>query len=200
MSIEVAKILKNLELFQVRSENFTWASGIQSPFYCDNRILLSHPRERRIVIQEFLSLIHSEKLDFDYIAGVATAGIPHASILAHELDVPLIYVRSKPKEHGRGNQIEGHLPKGKKVLVVEDLISTAGSSLQAVEAIRKSGGVVISLLSVFDYRLKVSNENLKKENIKLYTLTTIHELLEVSQLTKEQEKLVERFFTDHVSL
>ncbi len=128
---------------------FTWASGIKSPIYCDNRLTLSHPEIRSNIIKAFTEVI--KEMDYDIIGGIATAGIPHGALLADRMEKPYLYVRSKAKAHGRQNKIEGKLPQGAKVVLVEDLISTGMSSLQAVDAIRDAGGKVDTVLSIFNY-------------------------------------------------
>ncbi len=150
LSSAVATKLLQINAVKLSPQNpFTWASGIKSPIYCDNRLILSFPEVRDFVISAFVE--KAQKLDFDIVAGVATAGIPHGALLADRLKKPFIYVREKAKSHGRQNQIEGILTEGAKVLVVEDLISTGGSSLKAVEAVREAGGNVISVLAIFTY-------------------------------------------------
>lgn len=131
---------------------FTWASGLRTPIYCDNRIILSHPDLRRYVVEGFVELSRSMQ-PFDAVAGVATAGIPHGILLAEALDLPFVYVRAKAKEHGRRNVIEGELAPGSRVLVVEDLISTGGSCLAAVEALRDAEAEVAGVAAVFSYGL-----------------------------------------------
>jgi orotate phosphoribosyltransferase len=129
---------------------FTWASGIKSPIYCDNRLVLSHPAARKKVVEGLVAKI-SDFESFDIVAGVATAGIPWGALLADRLEKPFIYIREKPKSHGRQNQIEGHLPEDARVLVIEDLISTGGSSIKAVEAAREAGAFVVGVLAIFTY-------------------------------------------------
>ncbi|QQR81525.1 MAG: orotate phosphoribosyltransferase [Deltaproteobacteria bacterium] len=176
---------------------FTWASGIQSPIYCDNRLLLSHPKALSDVIKSFEKLIRSKKIKFDVIAGIATGGIPHAAILSDHLKKPMIYVRSAPKGHGKGNQVEGIFKKGSRVLVIEDLVSTGMSSLNAIEAIRQSGGKVSDCLAVFTYGFPTAQKEFSKSKCKLQTLTTLDNLLPVAQkmkkITEDQVSLILRF-------
>lgn len=148
---------------------FTWASGLRSPIYCDNRILLSFPELRASII-DFMVKVVKDFESFDTVAGVATAGIPHGVLLADRLNLPFIYVRSKPKEHGRQNQIEGKLENGSKVLVVEDLISTGMSSMQAVKAIQETADVV-GVVAIFQYGFPVSEKTFKEAGIPVKTLT-----------------------------
>ncbi len=158
---------------------FTWASGIQSPIYCDNRLVLSFPEVRNLVKQGLKSASASFET-FDVVAGVATAGIAHGALLADVLDLPNIYVRSKRKGHGRQNLIEGKLVPGSKVLVIEDLISTGGSSLKAVEAVREAGGEVVGVLALFSYGFQEAEEAFRKADCPLLTLSDYPTLLEVA--------------------
>lgn len=148
---DVAEKLLQINAVKLNPQNpFTWASGIQSPIYCDNRLVLSFPTVRSFVIQAFVEKA-SQFGAFDIVAGVATAGIPHGALLADRLEKPFIYVREKAKSHGRQNQIEGNIWAGAKVLVIEDLISTGGSSLKAVETLRDAGCEVVGILAIFSY-------------------------------------------------
>ncbi|HHJ50647.1 MAG TPA: orotate phosphoribosyltransferase [Phaeodactylibacter sp.] len=157
---------------------FTWASGILSPIYCDNRLLLSHPALRDEVVRQLVKA--SERFaPFDAIAGVATAGIPHGVLLADRLHKPFLYVRSKAKAHGRQNLIEGQLPAaGSKILVVEDLISTGGSSLQAVEALRSAGMEVAGVLALFTYGFRQTEQRFADAQCPLYCLSNYDSLLQ----------------------
>lgn len=147
----VALQLLQIKAIKLSPQNpFTWASGRRSPIYCDNRVVLSHPTVRRFVVEQLVAASASFA-PFIGVAGVATAGIPHGALLADRLDVPFVYIRSSAKAHGRQNQIEGELQPGGRYLVVEDLISTGGSSLQAVEALRQAGGEVAGVLALFSY-------------------------------------------------
>jgi len=159
---------------------YTWTSGIKSPIYCDNRLLMSYPDKRQQVKEMFLSLIKENNLEFDVIAGVATSGIPHAAWLAEELKKPMIYVRGKAKEHGKENAIEGVIEKGKKVLVIEDLISTGGSTLFVVEEIRKAGGIVEDCLAIFTYEFDKAKKAFAEAKANLHTLTNFSTLIEVA--------------------
>ena len=176
------------------SKPFTWASGISSPIYCDNRLLLSDPKAREEVIRAFLSLIKKEKIYFDAIAGIATAGIPHASILADRLKKPLLYVRAVAKQHGKGNQIEGKLKKGSRVLVIEDLVSTGGSSLAAVKALKAAGARVTHCLAIFSYGFPESQKAFQVERCSLKTLTNLDSLLAGAKNMSVRERvLIEGF-------
>lgn len=179
------------------AQPFTWASGIKSPIYCDNRLLLSHPQARDDVIKAFESLIRKNKIKFDVIAGIATGGIPHAAILADHLKKPMIYVRSAPKGHGKGNQVEGSFKKGARVLVIEDLVSTGGSSLSAITAIRASGGKVSDCLAVFTYGFPNAQKSFRDAKCHLQTLTNLEALLAVAvdtkKITENQVDLILQF-------
>ena len=161
-------------------EPFTWASGWKSPIYCDNRKILSYPAIRDFVKSELSNLVFTEFPEAEVIAGVATAGIPHGALVADLLKMPFVYVRSKPKAHGMGNQIEGHLEPNKKVLVIEDLISTGKSSMEAIEALRVADAQIEGLCSVFSYGFDVSKELFQKENIPVQSLSNYNALLEVA--------------------
>jgi orotate phosphoribosyltransferase len=160
------------------NDPFTWASGKKSPIYCDNRLTLSYPEVRRLICQSFVDKIKENFKDVEVIAGVATGGIAHGALVAEALGLPMIYVRDKPKGHGRMNLIEGHLEAGKRVVVIEDLISTGGSSLKAVEGIRESGGNVLGLLAIFTYGFEAANKAFEAANCPFDTLTNFTSLLE----------------------
>ena len=157
---------------------FTWASGKKSPIYCDNRLTLSYPEVRRLICQSFVDKIKENFKDVEVIAGVATGGIAHGALVAEALGLPMIYVRDKPKGHGRMNLIEGHLEAGKRVVVIEDLISTGGSSLKAVDGIRESGGYVLGLLAIFTYGFEAAIKAFEAANCPFDTLTNFKSLLE----------------------
>lgn len=156
---------------------FTWASGWKSPIYCDNRITLSHPTIRTYIRQQLTRLIQEVFGPVGCIAGVATAGIPQGVLIAQELGLPFIYVRAKPKDHGTGNLIEGDVLTGKRVVVVEDLISTGKSSLQAVEALRSADYDVAGLVAIFSYGFDVATDNFKQANCPFVTLSNYTALL-----------------------
>ncbi len=173
-----AERLLQINAIKLSPQNpFTWASGILSPIYCDNRITLSFPDIRRFIIQSMV--VRSKEFDgFTAIAGVATAGIAHGALLANELGLPFAYVRSKAKAHGRQNLIEGNLEANSKVIVVEDLISTGGSSMKAVEALRENGHDVIGVLAIFSYGLQSAIETFEKGNCPFKTLSNYDVLIE----------------------
>ena len=174
---EIASRLLQIKAIKLSPQRpFTWASGLQSPIYCDNRILLSYPDHRWVVVDALVDA--SEQFeDYDFVAGVATAGIAHGVLLANAMELPFAYVRSKPKGHGRQNLIEGEISKGARILVVEDLISTGKSSLAAVEALRNAGHQVIGVLAIFSYGLPVAKSAFDEANCPLHTITNYEVLL-----------------------
>ena len=159
---------------------FTWASGWKSPIYCDNRKILSYAHVRDYIKSEMTNAVFTEFPDAEVIAGVATAGIPWGALVADLLSLPFIYVRSKPKEHGMGNQIEGVLHAGQKVVVIEDLISTGKSSLEAVKAIQEAQGEVVGLCSVFTYEFPIAQQIFSAENIKTLSLSNYSSLIDIA--------------------
>lgn len=172
-SKKVAEILFDIGAVTFsRRAPFKFDSGILSPVYTDNRLIISYPDLREKIVDAFIKKIQEIGIP-DVIAGTATAGIPHAAFIAQRLKIPMVYVRSKPKEHGRGNQVEGHLKRGQKVIVIEDLISTAGSSIRVVEVLRKLGAIVTDEVTIFTYDLKEADANLKKAKVKLHSLTNL---------------------------
>lgn len=170
---DVASMLYDIGAVIFRPKQpFRYDSGILSPVYTDNRLIISYPKERSKIVNYLIRTI--EKIGIpDVIAGTATAGIPHAAFIAQRLKLPMVYVRSQPKDHGKGNQVEGKIKRGQKVLIVEDLISTAGSSIRVAQALRKLGANVTDEVAIFTYHLKESEYNLKKNNIKLHNLTDL---------------------------
>ncbi|HEY9176684.1 MAG TPA: orotate phosphoribosyltransferase [Flavipsychrobacter sp.] len=182
---------------------YTWASGWKSPVYCDNRKVLSYPYIRDFVKSELANMVLEHFPDAEVIAGVATAGIPHGTMAADLLKLPLIYVRSKPKEHGMGNQIEGVLQQGQKVVVIEDLVSTGKSSLQAVDAIREAGGEVIGMCALFTYGFDAAAEAMEKAGVPLHTISNYTALMEIAEeqslITAEQKQSLEEWRKDPAS-
>ena len=175
---QVARQLLTIKAVKLSpNEPFTWASGILSPIYCDNRIVLSYPEARQIVKQGFVekSTIFG---DFDVVAGVATAGIPHGVLLADAIGKPFIYVRDKAKGHGRQNQIEGEVKVGQKVLVIEDLISTGGSSVKAIHALKEAGCEVVGILAIFTYGFEEAVATFAAEKTPMDTLSSYDVLIE----------------------
>jgi len=187
----VAKKLLEINAIKLNVENpFTWASGWKSPIYCDNRLSLSFPEVRSLVKDKIAETIKENYSEVEAIAGVATAGIPQGALVADALGLPFIYVRSKPKVHGMENMIEGKVVEGQKVVVIEDLVSTGGSSLKAVEALRASNIKVLGMVSIFTYGFPVATENFTKSDVALVSLSNYNELinaaLNLNYVTDEQ--------------
>lgn len=169
---EVAEYLLEIKAVVLQPANpFTWASGLRSPIYCDNRKTLSYPKVRRYIKNAFVDIISEEFASCDVIAGVATAGIPHGALVADVLNKPFIYVRDKPKGHGMENRIEGKLEAGQKVVLIEDLISTGGSSLKAAEAVREAGAEVIGLGAIFTYGFQKAEDAFATAKCPYFTLS-----------------------------
>ncbi len=168
---EVADKLLEIQAIRLQPSNpFTWASGWKSPIYCDNRLALSYPKVRKMIKEQLVRSIQHYFQNVEAIAGVATAGIPQGALLANDLDLPFIYVRSKPKGHGMENMIEGKIVPGQKVVVVEDLVSTGGSSLKATQDLKNAGFEVLGMVAIFSYGFKVADENFEKAGVKLVCL------------------------------
>lgn len=180
-----AEKLMQIKALQVNLQNpYTWASGWRSPVYCDNRKTLSYPHVRDFVKSELANMVLEHFPDAEVIAGVATAGIPHGALAADLLKLPFIYVRSKPKEHGMGNQIEGVLEKAQKVVVIEDLVSTGKSSLETVEVLRASGADIIGMCALFTYGFVAADEAFAKAGVPLKTISNYQALMEVAEEQK----------------
>lgn len=162
------------------NDPFTWASGIKSPIYCDNRLTLSYPDARREIAAGLKELILTHFPETEMVAGTATAGIPHAAWVSELLNLPMSYVRSSAKGHGKGNQIEGRVVEGQKVVVVEDLISTGGSVITAVDALREAGCEVVGVVSIFTYELEKGKQLLGEAGIKTFSLTDFSTLVDVA--------------------
>ncbi|TXI84337.1 MAG: orotate phosphoribosyltransferase [Crocinitomicaceae bacterium] len=178
-ALKVAEFLLQIKAIKLQPTNpFTWASGWKSPIYCDNRKTLSYPAIRTFIRQAYAEVILEKYGKPDFIAGVATGGIAQGALVAQELGIPFVYVRSTPKGHGLGNQIEGDFESGQKVVVIEDLISTGGSSLQAVEALRAAGCEVKGLVAIFTYDFAIAKENFKNANCPYETLTNYDFLIQ----------------------
>ena len=177
----IAKDLLSIGAVFFRPEQpFTWASGIKSPVYCDNRLTLTAPAVRTDVEQSLAETIKNEYPEAEVLMGTSTAGIAHAAITAHLMGLPMGYVRSGAKDHGRGNQIEGKLLPGQKVVVVEDLISTGGSVIEVVDALREAGAEVLGIVSIFTYGMKKGIERLAAANVKNVSLTNFDAIAEVA--------------------
>ncbi|MDL2276903.1 orotate phosphoribosyltransferase [Breznakia sp. OttesenSCG-928-G09] len=181
MEKQIAKNLLEAEAVFLRpNDPFTWASGIKSPIYCDNRLILSYPDKRRMVVDGFVKLIKSEYPDVDMIMGTATAGIPWAALVADQMDLPMGYVRSSNKSHGKENKIEGKVTSGMKVVIIEDLISTGGSVKGVVEALRDTGCEVLSVVAIFTYLLPKAQAAFDEMKCQLKTLSNYDYLLETA--------------------
>jgi orotate phosphoribosyltransferase len=179
ISKKIADYLLQIKAIKLQPSNpFTWASGWKSPIYCDNRKTLSFPEVRGYIRDSFAATVKSLYPDAQMIAGVATGAIAHGALAAEKLGLPFIYVRSEPKGHGLGNQIEGYYEKGQKVVVIEDLISTGGSSLSAVKALREAGCEVLGMVAIFTYGFQKATDGFKAENCSLNTLSNYNDLIE----------------------
>lgn len=162
------------------SQPFTWASGLKSPIYCDNRLTMSYPKVRKEIANGLAQIIKENYSDVEVIAGTATAGIPHAAWVAEVLDLPMVYIRGKAKDHGKKNQIEGCISSNQKMVVIEDLISTGGSVLEACVAAEQEGADVLGVAAIFTYGLPKGIENFEKAQVPFTTLTNYNELIEVA--------------------
>ncbi|MEO8733261.1 MAG: orotate phosphoribosyltransferase [Flavobacteriales bacterium] len=190
-ALKIAEFLLRIKAVRLNpKEPFTWASGIKSPIYCDNRRTLSHPMMRTYIRQQFVEAIVEEFGKPDMIAGVATGGIAHGALVAQEMGLPFIYVRSSAKEHGMKNMVEGDITQGRNAVVVEDLVSTGKSSLNAVASLRDAGCEVKGMVSIFTYRLNEATEAFAKAKMRLHSLTDYPTLLDQALADKyitEQE-------------
>ena len=179
ISHQIAAKLLQIQAIRLNLENpYTWASGWKSPIYCDNRLSLSYPAIRDFIKIELKSLIQQEFVNTEAIAGVATAGIPQGAMVADSLGLPFIYVRSKPKGHGMTNMIEGVVQPGQKVVLVEDLISTGGSSIKAAIALRDAGIDVLGMVSIFTYGFDIATQNFANERLKVATLSNYNDMID----------------------
>lgn len=179
IELKVAEFLLQIKAIKLQPNNpFTWASGWKSPIYCDNRITLSHPSVRTYIRQKLTQLVQEEFGSVDLIAGVATAGIPQGVLVAQELGLPFAYVRAKAKEHGTGSLIEGEIVEGQRVVVVEDLISTGKSSIQAIHALKDAGLSVAGLVSIFTYGFDIADENFKEAKCRYSSLSNYSTLIQ----------------------
>lgn len=170
------ELLKIKAVFLSPSKPFTWASGIKSPIYCDNRLVISYPEVREIVESEFVNLIKEKFPTCDFIVGTSTAGIPHAAIVATKMNLPMAYVRSKAKDHGRAKNIEGNIEPNKNVVVIEDLMSTGKSSIEVVNILRQNSINVLGICSIFTYGLEICKQNLANANVINYSLSNFNVL------------------------
>jgi orotate phosphoribosyltransferase len=178
-SMALASFLLQIKAIKLNPANpFTWASGLKSPIYCDNRVTLSYPQVRTFIREGFVKMCLDKFGKPDVIAGVATGGIPQGALVAQELGLPFVYVRSEKKSHGMNNQIEGIINSGQSVVIIEDLVSTGKSSLNAVEALREKGAVIKGMLAIFTYGMDVAAENFKNNKCELFTLTNYNALVQ----------------------
>ncbi|WHZ32162.1 orotate phosphoribosyltransferase [Desemzia incerta] len=178
---KIAGLLLECEAVSLNpKEPYTWASGIKSPIYCDNRITMSYPAVRKEIARGLADIIRKFYPETEVIAGTATAGIPHAAWVAEELNLPMIYIRSKAKGHGKQNQIEGRLTEGQKVVCIEDLISTGGSVIDAASAVQQAGGVVVGCAAIFSYQLDTAMDNFQKADLPIYTLSNYSALIKAA--------------------
>lgn len=183
-STDIAKLLLEIKAVTLNLKNpYRYTSGILSPIYCDNRLIISYPDKRKTIIDAFLGLIQGNKLSFDIVAGIAIAGIPHAAWIADRLNKPMVYVRANAKEHGKQNQIEGKIKEGQTAIVVEDLISTGGSAISAALALREAGIEVKDCVAIFNYELEQSAQKFFEAEIQVLSLCDFPTLIDVA--TKE---------------
>lgn len=199
-TVAAKALLKAKAVFLRPSEPFTWASGIKSPVYCDNRLLLGFPEIRAEIENILKEVIESQYPEVEVLMGTSTAGIPHAAIVAEKMGLPMGYVRSGNKDHGRGNRIEGADPRGKKTVIVEDLISTGGSVIEVAEALREAGAEVLGIASLFTYGLQKGIDRLAAANLKNISITDFERLsavaLEENYITAAEYKMVTAFRND----
>lgn len=200
----IAKILIKSDAVRLSPQDpFTYTSGLKGPIYTDNRVLISFVEERKAIVDAFIDLVKERGLKPDYLAGTATAGIPWAAFMAERMGLPMVYVRSKPKGHGAGKQIEGNLPEGKSVLIIEDLVTTGGSAINSVEAIRNEGkGIVHEVFAIFSYGLEKAENAFRESSTALTTLTNLDVLLDVAlemgKVSEEDKAKVMKFKIDPV--
>ncbi|GAA3718599.1 orotate phosphoribosyltransferase [Salinicoccus jeotgali] len=200
MELRTAEILLDVGAVELSPEApFTWASGIESPIYCDNRKIIGDIQARNEIADAFASVIKEQMPEAEVIAGTSTAGIPHAAFVSERLQLPMCYVRGSKKKHGKGNQIEGADISGKKVVLIEDLISTGGSSIEAAEALKEGGAEVLKVIGIFTYGLPQAAEAFSQSGFTLFTLSNLDALVEVSAnrgtLSDGQQKTVMDFKT-----
>lgn len=198
---KIAELLLETEAVFLRpDEPFVWASGIKSPVYCDNRLTLTAPQARNIIEQAMADTVKAEYPEAEILMGTSTAGIAHAAIAAHILGLPMGYVRGAAKDHGRGNRIEGSLLPGQKTVVIEDLISTGGSVLDTVEALRQAGAEVLGIVSIFTYQFEEAKNRMEQAGVKCVSLCDLDALLQTAgakgSITEKQRKMVEAFRAD----
>lgn len=198
---KVAAMLLQIQAIKLNTDKpFTWSSGWKSPIYCDNRLSLSYPEIRTAIKEGLVQAIQENFITVEAIAGVATAGIPQGALVAEAMNLPFLYVRAKPKDHGMENLIEGKLTKGQKIVVIEDLISTGGSSLKVVEALRKEGAHVLGMVSIFNYGFDLASRNFYEADVSLISLSDFGHLLkyalEQKYITEDQLTSLKAWRTD----
>lgn len=201
LASQIAADLLDIQAVYLKPENpFTWASGIKSPIYTDNRITLSYPETRNLIENSFVDTIKDHFPEVEVIAGTAIAGIPHGAIIADKMSLPFAYIRSKPKDHGAGNQIEGRVLKGQKMVIIEDLISTGGSVLDAAAAAKREGADVLGVVAIFTYELPKASQNFEEAGVQLITLSTYSDLIQVAKekgyITADGLQLLQKFKED----
>ncbi|MCV6815203.1 orotate phosphoribosyltransferase [Streptococcus uberis] len=201
LASQIAADLLDIQAVYLKPEDpFVWASGIKSPIYTDNRITLSYPETRTLIEDGFVETIKANYPDVEVIAGTATAGIPHGAIIADKMNLPFAYIRSNPKDHGAGNQIEGRVTKGQKMVIIEDLISTGGSVLDAAAAAIREGVEVLGVVAIFTYELPKAQANFEKAGVELLTLSNYSELIKVAKvkgyINADGLELLKRFKED----
>ena len=197
-SSQTAELLLKLKAIKLSpNDPFTWASGLKSPIYCDNRVLLSDPTSRNIIANYFVEIIKQKYKSVEVIAGVATGAIGIGILVAQKLNLPFIYVRPEAKKHGRKNQIEGKILENQKIVVIEDLISTGKSSLNAVRALKESNLEVLGMVAIFTYGFKVSKENFHKNKVELFTLSNYNELvkkaIEINYIGHKESEILKKW-------
>lgn len=201
ISQKASKILLELKAVTLNPKKpYTYASGIISPVYTDCRVIIGYPQKRKEIRDLYIEAIKNSGVSFDVIAGTATAGIPHAAWIAEKLDLPMIYVRGKAKDHGKENMVEGIIKEGEKAIVIEDLVSTGESSINSVKAIREAGGKVSHVFSIITYGIKAGGDNFKKNNIQLVSLTDFQTVLKEAQkmgyINNEEMQLTKDWISD----
>ncbi|HET7522080.1 MAG TPA: orotate phosphoribosyltransferase [Bacillales bacterium] len=195
MNSEIAQQLLDIGAV-VLSPNkpFTWTSGMKSPIYCDNRLTLSYPHIRRKITQAFVEIIREKFPEAEVIAGTATAGIPHAAWVSERMNLPMAYVRGNAKSHGKKKQIEGLIQAGQKAVVVEDLISTGGSSITAAEVLRREGADVLGVAAIFTYELDKADRAFEEAELPIYTITDFSTLLQMAHLSDEERARLKEWY------
>ncbi len=201
MKLDIAKALINKGCVKLQPQNpFTYASGLKGPIYCDNRLILSHVEFRDQIIEAFITTIRQHQLDFDLIGGIATAGIPHAAMIADRIKAPMVYVRPKPKEHGKKNQVEGDYKANQSVILVEDLVNQGSSLSEAMMGVKDAGLVASCCLCIVDYQMQEASKRLKELSLNLFSLTDFEHIveaaLELQFISAEGKKLLNDWHAD----